>query len=124
MLIQTPLTRKTLAEMKRKAIRRGTWFTALSRVERACIDLTIKVVDKVRSLRLAEVLTIVIEKLSEAMENKIARLMREVGYELALKISRIAQAWGYSSAAQWVVDLKFIRYLTIIRMNTNDAHKT
>jgi len=122
--ISTPLTRRKLVEMKRKAIRRGIWFTALNRAERACIDLTTKVVDKVRSLLLAKVLTAVVEKLSKAMESKIRRLMREVGYKLALKISRIAQTWGYASATQWAVDLKFIRYLTIIKMNTPEAHKT
>jgi len=122
--IPTPLTRRKLVEMKRKAIRRGIWFTALNRAERAYIDLTTKVVDKVRSLLLAKVLTAVVEKLSKAMENKITCLMRKVGYELALKISRIAQTWGYASAMQWAVDLKFIRYLTIIKINTPEAHKT
>jgi len=122
--IPTPLTRGKLVEMKRKAIRRGIWFTALNRAERACIDLTTKVVDKVRSTLLTKVLTAVVEKLSKAMENKITRLMREVGYELALKISQIAQTWGNLSAARWAVDPKFIRYLTIIKMNTLEARNT
>jgi len=113
-----------LAEMKRKAIRRGVWFTALNKVERACIDLTIKVVDKVRSLLLEKVLTNVAEKLSNAMENQITQLMREVGHALALKISRIAQTWGRTSATQWAVDPKFIRYLTVVKMNTHETHKT
>ena len=121
MKTQTTLTRTKLVEMKRKAIRRGVWFNALNRVERCCIDLTIKVVDRVRSLLLAKVLTAVVEKLSEAMESKITRLMREVGCELALRMSRIAQAWGHTSATQWVVDLRFIRYLAIIKMNTPEA---
>jgi len=124
MLSQPPHTRRKLVEVKRKAIRRGVWFTALSRAERGCIDLTIKIVDRVQSLLLVKVLTAVVEKLSKTMENKITRLIREVGCELALKISRIAQTWGYASATQWAVDLKFIRYLTIIKMNTPAAHKT
>ena len=124
MLSQPPHTRRKLVEVKRKAIRRGIWFTALSRVERGCVELTIKVVGRVRSLLLAKVLTAVLEKLSTAVENKITRLMREVGCELALKISRIAQTWGYASATQWAVDLTFIRYLTVIKVNTPAAHKT
>lgn len=118
------LTRRKLAEIKRKAIRRGVWFTVLSRVERACVDLTVKVVNKVRSLLLTKVLTAVVEKIRESMEDKITRLMREVGYKLALKISRIAQAWGNSCAIRWAGDLKFVKYLTIIEMNTLEAHKT
>ena len=120
--ISTPLTREKLVEMKRKAIRRGIWFSALNRTERACIDLTIKVVDRVRSLLLTKVLTAVVKKLSKAMENKITRLMREVGYGIALKISRIAQTWGYASANQWAMDLKFIRYLTMTRINDRKVY--
>jgi len=108
--------------MKMKAIRRSVWFTALNRVERACIDLTIKVVDKVRSLLLAKVLTAVVEKLSKAMESPITRLIREVGYELASRISRIAKTWGCASAAQWAADLEFVTYLTVIKINTPESH--
>jgi len=121
--IQAPLTRRKLVEMKFKAIRRGIWFTALTRADRACIDLTVKVVDKVRSLLLTKVLNNVVEKLSEAMENKIARLMNGIGRELALKLSRIAQTWGNPQATEWAVDLKFVRYLTIINMNATEAHR-
>jgi len=123
-LSPTPHTRRKLVEMKRKAIRRGIWFTALSRAERACIDLTVQVVDRVRSLLLAKVLNAVAKKLSEAMESKITRLVKEIGCKLALKISQIAQSWGNTRATEWALDLKFVRYLTIIKMNTTEAHKT
>jgi len=124
MSIQTTLSRRNLVKLRRKAFRRGVWFTTLNRVERACIDLTIKVVNRVRSLLLGKVLTVVVKKLSEAMESKITRLMREVGYQLASKISLIAQTWGYTSATQLALDLKFIRYLIVIKINHPKAHKT
>ncbi len=118
------LTRRALADIKRKAIRRGLWFKVLSKVERSCIDITIKVVRVVRSRRLTKVLIPVVQKLLEAMENRFGRIMWQVGYEHALKISRIAQAWGSASAAKWSTDPEFIRYLTVIRMNTYEARKT
>lgn len=121
MSIRHPLTKERLCEIKRRAIRRGVWFTVLSKLERACVDVTIRVVDKVRSLFLAKLLTRIAKKLSDAMENKIARLIREVGHQLALKISQIAHAWGHSSAAQWLTDLKFIRYLAIIKLNNPET---
>lgn len=122
--LNSTLTRRTLADLKRKAIRRGLWFKLLSKVERSCIDITIKVVTVVRSRRLTKVLVPVVQKLLEAMENRLGQSMWQVGYEHALKMSRIAQAWGNSSAIQWSKDSKFVRYLTIMRINTSEIQKT
>ena len=113
-----PLTKDELTKIKVRAIRRGVWFRVLSRVERASIDLTIKIVKKVRSLLLARVLASIVKKLLDAMESKVARLMRKVGWSLAQKLSRIAQKWGNKSAAQWTTDQGFTQYLTIMHMNT------
>jgi len=122
MSIRPLLTRRKLAEIKKKAIRRGVWFKTLNKVERACIDITTKVVKRVQSIFLAKVLTTIVKKLLYAMENKVERLMREVGQKLAFKISQIAQTWGYVSAFRWATDSKFIRYLAIIKMNTSATY--
>jgi len=113
-----PLTKDELTKIKVRAIRRGVWFRVLSRVERASIDLTIKIVKKVRSLLLARVLASIVKKLLDAMESKVARLMREIGQALAKKLTRIAQNWGNKLANQWVTDPGFVQYLTINYMNT------
>jgi hypothetical protein len=76
------------------------------------------VVERVRSRLLGEVLFSVFKKLEETMESQVRRLMREVGDNLAKKMSRIAQAWGNESAVNWAEDSGFIRYLTITYMNT------
>ena len=112
-----PLTRVELTKMKVKAIRRGLWFKVLSRTERASIYLTIKVVEKVRSLLLAKMLTSIVKKLLEAMESRVVSMMKTVGRDLAQKMSRIAQGWGNTSAAQWAADLGYTRYLTVMYMN-------
>jgi len=113
-----PLTRGELAKMKVKAIRRGFWFRVLSRTERASIDLTIKVVERVRSFLLARMLGAIVGKLLDAMESKVARVMREVGCGLAEKLSRIAQNWGNKSANQWTKDPSLVQYLAITYINT------
>ena len=123
MSIRPLLTRRKLVEIKRKAIRRGVWFVALNKVERACINITSKVVKRVQSILLAKALTTIVKKLLYAMESKVERLIREVGQKLAFKISQTAQAWGHISAFKWARDPKFIRYLTIIKMNTTEAQK-
>jgi len=113
-----PLTKIELTKMKVRAIRRGLWFKVLSRTERASIDLTIKVVERVRSLLLAKVLGAIVRKLLDAMESRVARVIREVGSDLAEKLSRIAQSWGNKSAHHWTEDKSFMQYLAITYMNT------
>jgi len=115
---RTTLMRSEIVKVKTRALRRGVWFRVLTKVERACLDLAIIVVERVRSRLLQRVLTSVLNKLEEAMESKVSRLMREVGDNLAQKLSQIAQDWGNRSAVQWTKDSGFVKYLTITYMNT------
>jgi len=115
---QGALKRGRLVNMRAKAIRRGLWFRVLTMAERAYIELTIKVLKKVRSNFLAKVLTPIVRRLLNALESKVAFDMRKVGHLLAKKFSRIAQSWGNVSAGQWVKDRGFIRYLTVTYKNT------
>jgi len=114
---RTPLIRSEIVRVKARAMRKGVWFRALTRVERACVDLAIKVVERVRSRLLQRVLSSVLNKLEEAMESQVRRLMREVGDNLVQNLSQIAQEWDNKSAVQWAKDSGFIQYLTITYMN-------
>lgn len=117
-LTPIPLTRVELNKIKVRAIRRGLWFKLLSRVERASVDLTLKVVKRVRSHLLAKVLTSIVKKLLEAMESKVACMMKKVGINLAQKLSRIALNWGNKFAVHWAEDPSFMQFLTVTYMNT------
>lgn len=121
---QGALTRSKLVNLRAKAIRRGIWYRVLTRAERAYIELTIKVINVVRSHFLGKVLTSVIRKLLNAMESKVACFMREAGRPLAQKISRIAQNWGNASASQWVKNRGFIQYLAVTYMNAQSVFKS
>lgn len=113
-----PLTKGTLSRIRIRAIRGRIWFKVLNRLERASVDLTIKVVEKVRSQVLRKMLTLIVEKLLKAMESKATGIARQVGVNLARKISLVAQKWGNKSAVKWNADPEFIRYWTITYMNT------
>jgi len=113
-----PLMRNEISRIKARALRRGLWFRVLTKVERACVDLTIKVVERVRSRLLQRVLSSILNKLEEAMESQVRRLMREVGDALAQKLSQIAQEWGNKLAVKWAEGSGFVQYLTIIYLNT------
>jgi len=111
-----PLTREALARLRLKALRRGCWFRDLKRSERKLLELTIRVVEKVRSFLLAKLVSRIVDKLCEAMESRIFRLMRTEGRSLAEKISRIGEAWGNMSAASWARDRGFIQFLTVTNL--------
>jgi len=108
-----PLTREALARLRLKALRRGVWFRDLKREERKLLDLTIRVVEKVRSFLLAKIVSRIVGKLCEAMESRIFRLMRTEGRNMAENLSEIAQAWGYRAAKSWADDCGFMQYLTV-----------
>jgi len=115
---RVPLSRDELVRVRTSAFRRKIWFKVLTRTERALIDLTIKVVERVRSHLLAMVLAYPVRKLLEAMKGEVLRLMGTVGRDLAQRLSRIAQGWGNESAVGWVEERGFVQYLTLNHMNT------
>lgn len=117
------LSRSELVKLRVKARRRGIWFRSLSRVERGLMDLSIKLVERVRSLVLARSLTCVVEKLLGAMESEVARLMRTVGRQLARRLSEVAQGWGNQVARLWASDLGFVQYLAVVQKNLSPSFR-
>jgi len=116
-------SRTNLIKVRAMAIRRGIWFRALSRAERAQIDLTIKLVERVRSSFLSRVLDSILRKLFEAMESRVWRLMRDVGVHLAKNLGEIAKGWGYRSALSWACDLGFIQFLAVNYLSASGLYK-
>jgi hypothetical protein len=112
------LSVRTLARVKAWAVRRKVWYRALSRSERAQMDLTIRIVKRIHNSLLARVLRSILKKLFEAAESKVSRLMREVGEPMAKRLSAIAKGWGCKSADAWAEDTGFIRFLTVNCINT------
>ena len=117
------LGKQKLRKLKLQAVRRGVWFRGLSRVDRALVDLTIKVVDGVRSFTLAKALLSVIEKLEDAFESRVLRILKEVGFPLARKLSLFAQKWGNNLAQDWMRDVSFAKFLAIMYINSPGVFK-
>jgi hypothetical protein len=111
------LDRSQLVKIKLKAMRAGVWFKALPRIDRVLIDLTIKVVDNIRSTSLAKCIFSVARKLEGLLESKFSRAIREIGFPLACKLSSFAQKWGNRSAQDWAKDMRFVRYLAVMKLN-------
>ena len=118
------LEKKKLVKLKLKAIRGGVWFRALSRIDRALVDLTIRVVHGVQSFTLARIVFSIVAKLEDALENRFfLNALKEVGFPQARKLSLFAQKWGNVSARNWAFDLSFARFLAIIHLNSPGVPK-
>jgi len=112
-----PLTREALAKLRLKAKRRGVWFRDLKQRERQLLDLTISVVERVRSFLLAKVVSRLVSRLCAALESRIVRLVRTKGRVMAEGLSEIAQAWGYRAAKSWVKDRGFMQFLVVTNLD-------
>jgi hypothetical protein len=81
------------------------------------MELTRKVVAKVRSRLVTNLLICIVEKLLKATRNKVASVMMGIALEIGQKLSQIAYEWGNLSAVEWVKNLGFLQYLAIMYLN-------
>jgi hypothetical protein len=117
------LSVKKLFEAKRSALRHGIWYRALNKLERGVVDLTVRYVNDVKSTKLAQVLTAIIQKLQVAAESIVDKMVKSIGFAQAKKISEIASRLGNRSACAWAGDSKFARYLAVMHMNGTGLFK-
>ena len=99
-LLEPPITCEVLIGIKTRGLRRRVWYRALDRMERGLVDLTIRWVDQVRSGRMTETLMRILEKLAQALQTGMGRVLGR-GRELALRASSLAVGWGNSQAYAW-----------------------
>jgi hypothetical protein len=116
--------RAQLIKLKLKAMRTGTWFRSLRKIDRALIDLAIIVThNNIRSQALANNIISVMEKLEALSESNLKRIVEQVGYPLAQKASSLAQKWGNKSANKWRSDSSFASFLAILSINQTRTFK-
>ncbi len=111
-LLGGPITREVLVGLKTRGLRRRVWYGALDRMERGLVDLTIRWVDKVRSGRMTETLMRILEKLVQALEHGMGRVLGRGG-ELATRASELAVGWGNKAAFHWQFEQGFRRALSL-----------
>jgi len=105
-------------KVRSKAVRSGLWYEALSRAERAILDLTIKCVEKVRSPILTKAITRILGKIMKTLEKSFLEKAQEIGSDLAQRLSKVAEKWGNKNAPNWKNDKKFINFLGATALNT------
>jgi hypothetical protein len=110
------LTREFLQGWWRRALRRGVLFTALDGEDRGFLYLAMRVVDEVRSLRVVRIIMRIIKRLRDALISPFARRVIDYGLQKAQALATQAVAWGYEVAREWVYDIDFARYLTLMEV--------
>jgi hypothetical protein len=118
------LNKTQLIKLKLRAIRAGVWFKALPRIDRALVDLTIKVANSIRSTTLAQNILAVTRKLEGLLESSLLRAFRGIACKLAQRLSLVAQKWGNISARNWTSDVSFIKFLAVMHINEPKTFKT
>ncbi|MCW4005049.1 MAG: hypothetical protein NWF04_00410 [Candidatus Bathyarchaeota archaeon] len=106
-----------MLKFKKQAMRAGAWFRVLPRLDRALIDLTIRVTESVRSPFLTKSILSIAHKLETFLENKFISAVRDFGFPIAQKLSSLAVQWGHKKAAVWADDTGYATYWTIMKLN-------
>lgn len=87
------------------------------------MDLTMRVVDRIRSGMLAGFIRAIITRLTNARLDHVNRVIGTVGVALALRLSAIGNRLGCKSALHWVCDRGLIQFLAITYINLPNAFK-
>jgi len=111
-------TRQDLVKIKSRALRTRVWFRALSKIERAIIDLTIKCVEKVRSNVLAGTISTIVGKILQFLEEGFMTRAERVGYEIAERLCSVGEGWGNEACSSWKCEKCFIKFLGVNALNT------
>jgi len=102
----------------KKALRNGLWYKVLNELDRALLVLTSRTVDVVRSVTLGIVIVKILAKLKKASKSSFVRYMECFGVMEAKKIAAQAIAFGRSEAESWAHDMGFVRFLTVMKINS------
>jgi len=86
----------------------------LQRIDRVLFDLTIRVVDNIRSAKLAKSIAELTRKLEDTIKGSFSSRLKDIGLPLAQKISLMAQKLGNISAGSWTFDSSFAIFLAVM----------
>jgi 5-carboxymethyl-2-hydroxymuconate isomerase len=115
--VATLNTKQDLQRIKSRALRAKVWFRALSKVERAIVDLTIRCVEKVRSIVLAGAISTIVTKILKSLEEDFVVTADRIGYEIAEMLCTLGERWGNKTCFTWKCDKYYVRFLGVNALN-------
>ena len=110
------VSKKQLREARGTALRRRVWYKALDNVERGIVNLTISIVESVKSPGLRGEIYKILFKLRRALRSAFSTHMEEYGARKLVDIIRVALSFGNEEARNWGTD-QFARLLAVNNYN-------
>lgn len=107
-------TREFLVDVRRNALRRGTWTRILDNVERGIVTLASRVVDSVMNVTLGVVLVKILQKLKDASRSAFAKHVKDYGWRRAVEVKAQLVKLGYRLGEGLENDQDFVKYLAFL----------
>ena len=110
------ISSELLRDVRCNALRKRVWYKTLDRIERDIVNLTISVVERVKSCTLLSELNKILEKLREAMKSPFIRHCENYGCKKLVEVVEMALSFGSTVADEWLGDESMIRLLALNNM--------
>jgi len=114
------ITQKTIHTALKIAWRTGKYFK-LHPEERAILWISARILNKVKSQTLKEILFKIFDKINPKLTLKLKAFM--VGLEIVKKRVEQALMFGYKRARSWMRDTNYILYLGFTQINTPPLYR-
>ena len=105
-------------KVRSRAYRTRVWFKAISGVERAIIDLTIKCVENIRSVVLNGTISAIVSKILHCLEEGFMTRAEKVGRKVVESVCAAGKKWGNTTCSAWRYDQSFISFLGVNALNS------
>lgn len=105
------ITVSHLRRVRSLTLRKRVWYKTLDKLERGIIDLTINLVESVRSPTLVDLVEKILAKLEKAV-NSFTRQCETYGREKMRELVETAQRFGNRVCGEWYSDA-FAKLLTL-----------
>jgi hypothetical protein len=109
-------TREFLSNVRRYALRKCVWWSALDNLERGILSVAARVIDDVKSMLLNVQIVRILAKIKKASLGRFTMRVRDFGGRRSEEISLIALKFGSTVSRSWI-DVSFARYLAFMSIN-------
>jgi len=114
--LELMLSKELLREVRGIALRKRVWYKALDEIERGIVNLTISVVESVKSLTLVRELVKILAKLREAFKSAFVKHVEDYGFRKLMDVINVAVGFGNVEALKWGSE-SFARLLALNNFN-------
>jgi hypothetical protein len=103
-----------LVDIRRRAMRRGIWFRALTDLDRGILNLSAVLLDDVRSVTLRVQIVSILAKLRDAFKSPFRRFVEKHGQDRLRNVVEYAVQLGYHEVRSLRGDEGFMEYLMFL----------